>query len=66
MTESYNDSEDIPEKEFPVCTLRSFPYLIDHVIEWARDEFFGIFVQTSKFLKDHFENPEKSILNIKK
>lgn len=26
-----------------MCTLKSFPYLIDHCIEWSRDKFFTIF-----------------------
>ena len=60
-TESYSDSQDPQEKGIAMCTLRSFPYLIDHTIEWARSKFFDLFVQTSKFLKDMFENPEKKI-----
>lgn len=60
-TESYSDSQDPQEKGIAMCTLRSFPYLIDHTIEWARSKFFDLFVQTSKFLKDMFENPEKKV-----
>ena len=60
-TESYSDSQDPQEKGIAMCTLRSFPYLIDHTIEWSRSKFFDLFVQTSKFLKDMFENPEKKV-----
>lgn len=35
LTESYSDSQDPEEKSTPQCTIRSFPYLIDHCIEWA-------------------------------
>ncbi|NXC48399.1 UBA1 enzyme, partial [Penelope pileata] len=28
---------------FPVCTLRHFPYAIEHTLQWARDEFEGLF-----------------------
>lgn len=36
QTECYQDSQDPEEKGIPMCTMRSFPYLIDHCIEWAR------------------------------
>lgn len=64
QTESYSDSDDPKEKSFPMCTLRSFPYLIEHTIEWARAKFFDLFVQTGKFLKDIFENPDKAMEHI--
>ena len=60
-TESYSDSDDPKEKSFPMCTLRSFPYLIEHTIEWARSKFFDLFVQTSKFLKELYEDPDKKM-----
>ncbi len=40
ITECYsssNDSEDI--KEYPACTIKFFPNLIQHTIHWARDYF---------------------------
>lgn len=56
LTESYGSTVDPPEKEVPVCTLKNFPYLIDHTIQWARDFFAGIFEQMPanavKYLKD--------------
>ena len=45
LTESYGSTVDPPEKEVPVCTLKNFPYLIDHTIQWARDFFAGMFEQ---------------------
>jgi ubiquitin-activating enzyme E1 len=33
LTESYASSQDPPEKETPSCTLKSFPYIIQHTIE---------------------------------
>jgi ubiquitin-activating enzyme E1 len=38
-TQSYGDSTDPEEKAIPMCTLRNYPYLLDHTIEWARDYF---------------------------
>ncbi|KAH9411767.1 ubiquitin-activating enzyme E1 [Ordospora pajunii] len=38
-TESYGSSQDPPEKSIPLCTIKNFPYSIEHTIEWARSEF---------------------------
>jgi ubiquitin-activating enzyme E1 len=43
VTESYGDSEDPTEEGIPLCTLKNFPYLIEHTIQWARDKFEGFF-----------------------
>lgn len=43
LTESYGSSVDPPEASIPVCTLKSFPYRIEHTIQWARDYFDGFF-----------------------
>ena len=56
MTESYGASPDPPEKETPSCTLHNFPYLIEHTIQLAREEFETTFVKTPSdaiaYLKD--------------
>merc|ERR1712147_242635 len=43
VTESYGSSRDPPEKSIPICTLKNFPNAIEHCLQWARDEFEGIF-----------------------
>lgn len=43
LTESYSSSRDPPEKTFPICTLKNFPYQIEHTLQWARDYFEGAF-----------------------
>jgi len=45
VTESYGSSRDPPEKSIPICTLKNFPNAIEHTIQWARDEFEGVFKQ---------------------
>lgn len=40
--------------------MRSFPYLIDHCIEWARSQFIDIFLGCSQILKEYSENPAKA------
>ena len=46
VTESYGDSADPPEPAVPVCTLKSFPYKIEHTIQWARELFEECFTAT--------------------
>ncbi|MBN3315778.1 UBA6 enzyme, partial [Atractosteus spatula] len=43
LTESYNSHRDPPEEEVPFCTLKSFPAVIEHTIQWARDKFESAF-----------------------
>lgn len=45
LTESYSSSQDPPEKSIPICTLKNFPNAIEHTLQWARDQFEGIFRQ---------------------
>ncbi|XP_049268864.1 ubiquitin-like modifier-activating enzyme 1 [Rhipicephalus sanguineus] len=57
MTESYSSSQDPPETSAPVCTtIKYFPYRTEHTLEWARDEFEGLFttsaVNAVKYLSD--------------
>jgi len=55
-TESYASQADPPPVEFPICLLKNFPNKIEHTIQWARDDFEGVFKQTpedaNKFLTD--------------
>lgn len=56
LTESYSSTNDPPDPAVPMCTLRNFPNLIEHAIEWARDNFAGLFTipaqQAEEFLRD--------------
>ncbi len=38
ITESYASKRDPPEAEIAYCTLKSFPAMIEHTIQWARDK----------------------------
>lgn len=59
ITESYGSMKDAPNKEIPVCTLKSFPYLIDHTIQWSRDIFEGLFNNAPKNFKECINNFNK-------
>jgi ubiquitin-activating enzyme E1 len=43
-TQCYRDNPDTDDKDsIPMCTLRNFPNIIEHCIEWARAQFTDIF-----------------------
>jgi len=34
----FYSQRDPPEEDVPHCTLKSFPAIIEHTIQWARDK----------------------------
>ncbi|KAM9409596.1 ubiquitin-like modifier-activating enzyme 1 [Pholidichthys leucotaenia] len=56
LTESYGPSKSSSGNAIPLCTLKNFPYRIEHTLQWARDQFEGMFKQTPEnvnlFLRD--------------
>ncbi len=56
LTESYGSTQDPPEKSVPVCTLKNFPYMIEHTIQYARDVFEGKFNQSPNNLIKYIKN----------
>lgn len=57
-TQCYGDSQDPEEKSIPMCTLRNYPHLLDHTIEWARDYFQGLCCDGSADFSQLVRNPE--------
>ncbi|KAI2509772.1 ThiF family [Fragilaria crotonensis] len=55
QSESYGSSVDPQEQAIPVCTLKNFPYLISHTIQWGRDLFEGFFDRRAKQVNDMVE-----------
>ncbi|ETP34904.1 hypothetical protein F442_16847 [Phytophthora nicotianae P10297] len=56
-TQSYADGpKDAEGDGIPMCTLRNFPSLIEHCIEWSRAQFEDLFVvpaaEAKKFVED--------------
>ncbi|XP_952025.1 ubiquitin-activating enzyme E1, putative [Theileria annulata] len=64
MTQSYSESQDPPETSIPLCTLKHFPYQVEHTIEWARDVFEGLFTQIPLDIKKIRQNDEVNSSNI--
>ncbi|XP_067095824.1 ubiquitin-like modifier-activating enzyme 1 isoform X1 [Osmerus mordax] len=58
LTESYSSSQDPPEKSIPICTLKNFPNAIEHTLQWARDEFEGLFKQPSENAMQYLTDPK--------
>jgi ubiquitin-activating enzyme E1 len=65
VTQCYGDSRDPPEEAIPMCTLRNFPNQIEHCIEWGRDKFNELFVDTPGDLVTYLENPQKFVAELK-
>lgn len=61
ITESYGDSKDPQEEGIPLCTLRNYPYLLDHTIEWARNYFQAMFVDGSIDFSRYIKDPAKYV-----
>ncbi|XP_054930262.1 ubiquitin-like modifier-activating enzyme 1 [Dermacentor andersoni] len=57
LTESYSSSHDPPEKSVPVCTIKHFPNNIEHTLQWARDEFEGLFKQSAASAVQYLSDP---------
>ncbi|KAM4663872.1 ubiquitin-like modifier-activating enzyme 1 isoform 1-T2 [Discoglossus pictus] len=58
LTESYSSSQDPPEKSIPICTLKNFPNSIEHTLQWARDEFEGLFKQPAENVNQYLTDPK--------
>jgi ubiquitin-activating enzyme E1 len=59
LTETYGSQSDPPEKSIPICTLKNFPYAIEHTIQYARDYFQGLFVNFPEKVNSYVEKGEK-------
>ena len=58
----YSDSKYPQESDHVMsCTLKNFPYQIEHTIQWARDFFEGIFVQGPNDCNEYLKDPESYI-----
>lgn len=54
----YGDSQDPPEEAIPMCTMRNFPNIIEHCIEWSRDRFSDLFVNRAQDTLNFMDNPD--------
>jgi len=67
LTMSYGERKETASGEdIPMCTLRNFPYLIDHCIEWGRAQFTDIFESPVRDAVQYIENPKAFLENLSK
>ncbi|KAL6112008.1 uncharacterized protein ACO6RY_08859 [Pungitius sinensis] len=56
LTKSYGPNTSSSNQAIPLCTLKNFPHRIEHTLQWARDQFEGLFKHTPEnvnlFLRD--------------
>eukprot|EP01038_Epipyxis_sp_PR26KG_P012667 gene12667-16982_t len=65
-TRTYQDGGKAAEGGgVPMCTLRNFPHLTDHCIEWSRDQFELLFTKLGKSCESFLTDPESFELKIK-
>jgi len=58
-TEGWGDSIDQEETGVPMCTLRHYPYLMDHCIEWSRGvSFEDIITSGSNDFAQYMKDPQ--------
>ena len=61
----YGDSQDPPEEAIPMCTMRNFPNIIEHCIEWGRDSFSTLFVNRAQDTLNFMDNPDGFLANLR-
>ena len=52
LTKSYSETRDPVESAIPVCTIKNFPFKIEHCIEWSLEFFNSNFKDFIKNLKE--------------
>ncbi|XP_029771908.1 ubiquitin-like modifier-activating enzyme 7 isoform X5 [Suricata suricatta] len=60
VTETYRAPASALASEnatYPVCTLRHFPSTVEHTVQWARDEFEGLFCLSAETINHHQQAP---------
>lgn len=58
VTESYSSTQDPPDPSVPICLLHNFPNIIEHTIQWARDNFAGLFTNPAQQAEEYQRDPK--------
>ena len=51
LTSSYSDTLDPVTNKIPVCTLKNFPFNINHCVQWSLDKFNKYFTDLIHYIK---------------
>lgn len=57
LTLNWAATHDPPQASFPVCTLKNFPYRIEHTVQWAQDWFHGAFTASVSSTQQYLSGP---------
>ncbi|KFO57934.1 Ubiquitin-like modifier-activating enzyme 1, partial [Corvus brachyrhynchos] len=57
LTKPLGPASTLRDGTFPLCTLRHFPRTIQHTLQWARDEFEGLFQLPAEQVNQFMEDP---------
>eukprot|EP00298_Acanthocystis_sp_HF-20_P030660 c9920_g1_i1.p1 GENE.c9920_g1_i1~~c9920_g1_i1.p1 ORF type:complete len:1052 (+),score=401.65 c9920_g1_i1:32-3157(+) len=55
ISETWSAVNDSPEKDFPLCIVKSFPYIIQHSVFWAKEKFSKSFYSQIRELQNVFD-----------
>ncbi|XP_026856466.2 ubiquitin-like modifier-activating enzyme 1 [Electrophorus electricus] len=58
LTESYGPAMPSGQKAIPLCTLKHFPHCIEHTLQWARDQFEGLFKHSAENVNQYLSDAE--------
>ncbi|XP_053492231.1 ubiquitin-like modifier-activating enzyme 1 [Ictalurus furcatus] len=58
LTESYGPASSSGQKDIPLCTLKHFPHRIEHTLQWAREQFEGLFKHTPENVNQYLSDDE--------
>ncbi|KAI9298589.1 ubiquitin-activating emzyme E1 [Neoconidiobolus thromboides FSU 785] len=64
LSESFSYSSDPISKSIPMCTLKHFPYQIEHTIQWAKDLYKEKYQQNINYCRGYLKD-EKYIMKMK-
>eukprot|EP01028_Stygiella_incarcerata_P013341 TRINITY_DN82183_c0_g1_i1.p1 TRINITY_DN82183_c0_g1~~TRINITY_DN82183_c0_g1_i1.p1 ORF type:complete len:1012 (+),score=302.70 TRINITY_DN82183_c0_g1_i1:106-3141(+) len=64
-TENYGNSRDAPETQYAICTIKNFPYAIQHTIQWARELFEGVFRQVPMDVNSYMDKGRDYLEDLK-
>ncbi|XP_062853593.1 ubiquitin-like modifier-activating enzyme 1 isoform X2 [Trichomycterus rosablanca] len=64
LTESYGKASSSEKDAIPLCTLKHFPYHINHTLQWAREQFESLFKQSPENVNKYLSDAEFLVCTI--
>uniref|UniRef100_A0A8C5EE76 Ubiquitin-activating enzyme E1 n=1 Tax=Gouania willdenowi TaxID=441366 RepID=A0A8C5EE76_GOUWI len=61
LTASYGPVKSNSSGDIPLCTLKNFPHRIEHTLQWARDQFEGLFKHVPENVNHDAEFVERTL-----